>query len=100
MADAREAACLSAAAIRAALANPASAGERTVVHLDLARPRRGVWLVTWPNLPGLTLDAGKRSYSHLLLPGWEYTPAELRSEMIDDLEHLAATGEQPKIATR
>lgn len=66
----------------------------------MARPRRGVWLAMWSNLPGLALDCGRRCYSHSLLPGWEYTIAEMRTEMIDDLEHFARTGEQPKIATR
>ena len=70
------------------------------MHVDLARPRRGVWLATWPNLPGLMLDLGKRTYTHELLPGWEYTPAEMRTEMVDDLERFAETGEQPKVATR
>lgn len=96
----REDARRAAAAIRAALADPDSAGEPSIVHIDLARPRRGVWLKTWSNLPGLMLDTGRRSYTHTLLPKWEYTPAEMRSEMIDDLEHFAETGEQPKAATR
>lgn len=39
-------------------------------------------------------------YTHALLPNWEYTISEMRTEMIDDLEHLAATGERPKVATR
>ena len=43
---------------------------------------------------------GRRVYVHALLPKWEYTVAEMRTEMLDDLEHLAATGEQPKAATR
>jgi hypothetical protein len=89
-----------AAAIRAAIADPASAGERRTTHLLMARPRRGVWLAMWANLPGLVLDCGRRRYSHAMLPGWEYTVAEMRTEMIDDLEHFAKTGEQPKIATR
>ena len=66
----------------------------------MARPRRGVWLATWPNLPGLTLDCGRRVYTRTLLPKWEYTVAEMRTEMLDDLEYLAETGEQPKVATR
>jgi hypothetical protein len=97
---ARSDAAKAAAAIRRAIADPSSAGERSVVHLDLARPRRGVWLATWTNLPGLTLDCGRRAYSHALLPKWEYAVAEMRTEMIEDLEHFAATGEQPKAATR
>lgn len=88
-----------ALAIRAAIANRSNAGERSVAHIDMSRPRRGVWLVTWANLPGLCLDAGRRVYSHVLLPGWEYTVAEMKSELIEDLDHFALTGEQPKVAT-
>ena len=54
----------------------------------------------WENLPGLTLDLGRKSYTHTLLPGWEYNVREMRSELIEDLEHLAATGERPKEITR
>lgn len=67
--------------------------------MHLARPRRGIWLVTWENLPGLMFDAGRRMYSHVLLPRWEYSVAEMRTEMLDDLDHFALTGEQPKTAT-
>lgn len=70
------------------------------MHLDLARPRRGVWLAMWANLPGLMNDCGSLSWSHVLLPGWTYTLAEMRTEMLDDLEHFAVSGEQPKTATR
>lgn len=97
---ARQKAADVASGIRAAIANPRTAGDRMTAHIDLSRPRRGVWLVMWSNLPGLTLDCGRRVYSHTLLPGWEYTPAELRTELIADLEHFAETGEQPKVATR
>jgi hypothetical protein len=98
----REDARRAASALRAALADPSTAGERGIVHLLLARPRRGAWVRTWSNLPGLFLDIGSHTYTytHVLLPGWQYTPAEMRSEMIDDLEHFAETGEQPKVATR
>jgi hypothetical protein len=89
--DARKA----ADAIRAVLANPSSAGEKTTAHFLLGRPRRGEWWTTWANLPGLTRVRG--SYRHSLLPGWEYTEAEMRTEMVDDLEHFAETGEQPKM---
>ena len=89
-----------AAAIRAALADPATAGEPTVAHLDMSRPRRGVWIRIWPNLPGLMLDLGRRTYTHALLPRWEYTVREMRTEMIEDLERFATTGEQPTEATR
>ena len=91
---------MAARTMRAWLADPALGGERSVAHLDLARPRRGVWLEMWSNLPGLTRDLGSHAWSHTLLPGWQYTDAEMRTEMIDDLEHFAATGEQPKAATR
>lgn len=87
-------------ALRAALVDPASAGDRSVAHILLARPRRGVWLATWSNLPGLTLDCGRRVYSHELLPKWEYTIPEMRTEMIGDLDRLAETGKQPTVATR
>lgn len=97
---AREEAASAARAIRRAIADPKTAGERSTMHIDMSRPRRGVWLFTWANLPGLTLEAGRHLYSHTLLPGWEYTQAELRTEMLDDLEHFAETGELPKVATR
>lgn len=87
-------------AIRLALREPESAGERCVMHVDMARPRRGVWLATWPNLPGLILDLGRRTYTHTLLPGWEYNVQEMRTEMLEDLDKLATTGELPKVATR
>jgi hypothetical protein len=93
-------AAAAAAAIRAALADPVAAGERGTLHVDMARPRRGVWFKTWANLPGLFCDPARKTYTHALLPGWEYTVAEMRGEMIEDLERLAATGEQPTKATR
>ncbi len=94
----RLAAQVSADAIRAAIADPVKAGERGTVHVDFARPRRGVWLTTWAKLPGLFFDG--KAYTHSLLPGWQYTVSEMRGEMLDDLEHFARTGEQPKEATR
>lgn len=96
----RHAAQEAARAIRASIKDPTSAGERRVAHILLSRPRRGLWMATWENLPGLTFDAGRRTYSHALLPTWEYTIAEMKTEMLDDLDKLAATGEQPKEATR
>lgn len=89
-----------AIAIREAIADPTTAGEPTTVHVDYSNPRRGVWLTIWPNLPGLFLNKARRAYTHRLLPGWEYTPREMRTEMVEDLERLAATGERPKVATR
>ncbi len=95
----REKAHQSAIAIRAAIAMPSTAGERRIVHLDMGRPRRGIWLATWPNLPGLTLDWGRRRYRHELLPGWEYTVREMVGEMLEDLDRFAETGELPREAT-
>ena len=45
-------------------------------------------------------DLGTGAYTHVLLPGWQYTDAEMRTEMIEDLERFATTGEQPKVSTR
>lgn len=91
---------VSADAIRASITDPTKAGERSVVHFLMARPRRGVWVATWSNLPGLMLHLDDRTYTHTLLPGWQYTPAEMKTEMLEDLEHFAVTGEQPKTVTR
>lgn len=88
-----------AAALRAAIADPGTMGEKSVVHLDLVRPRRGEWWETWSNLPGFTRINGSR-FTHSLLPGWEYTRDEIRNELIPDLEALAARGERPTEATR
>lgn len=87
-----------AKALRIVLADPAKAGQSTSMHLLLGRPRRGEWRVAWANLPGFSKIGN--AYRHILLPGWEYTYSELETEMIPDLEHLAATGQQPKVATR
>lgn len=97
-AEERAAAAAAAIALRAALADPATAGKRLQAHVLMARPRRGMWILTWENLPGFTRT--RDSYTHALLPGWEYTGREVKGEMIADLEHLAATGERPKEATR
>ena len=99
MTDARQAAQAAADAIRKWLADPASGGVSQGVHIRMARPRRGVWLTTWANLPGLFYDRGARTYSHVLLPGWCYTPAEMRTEMLDDLELFARTGWRPTEAS-
>ena len=87
----RVAARAAAAALRLAIADPSTMGAKGVGHIDFARPRRAVWFTTWANLPGFmrSLDRGGRSYSHALLPGWEYRRHEIRSEMIPDLEALA-----------
>lgn len=89
-----------AEAIRASIADPTQAGERTTAHLLLGRPRRCMWVEMWSKLPGLMRNCGAGTYTHTLLPGWQYTQAEMRTEMLDDLEHFAKTDEQPKEATR
>lgn len=86
-------------ALRAAFADSTTMGARSVVHLDLARPRRGEWWETWSNLPGFTRINGHR-FTHSLLPGWEYSRSEIKSEMIPDLDALAERGERPTEATR
>ena len=88
-----------ALALRAVLHNPALRGTRAVMHVDLARPRRGVWYETWSGLPGFVRIDG-RSYRHDLLPGWEYARDEIVSEMIPDLETLAERGVRPSVPTR
>lgn len=88
-----------ATALRAAFADSTTMGERSVVHLDLARPRRGEWWETWSNLPGFTRINGHR-FTHRLLPGWEYSRSEIKSELIPDLEALAEHGVLPTEATR
>lgn len=87
------------AALRAAISDTTTMGERSVAHIDLSRPRRGEWWETWANLPGFTRINGNR-YTHALLPGWEYSRAEIKSEMIPDLEALAERGVRPTEATR
>lgn len=86
--------------IRTAIADPTRAGERSTAHIDFSRPRRGMWIEMWTNLPGLMRDCSTGAYTHTLLPGWKYTTAEMRTEMLEDLERFALTGEQPKEATR
>lgn len=99
-ADKRAQAATAVSAIRAWLADSTKGGERGVIHVDFGRPRRGVWFETWSNLPGLMHDLASNAWLHALLPGWQYTAAEMRTEMIDDLAHFAATGEQPTQPTR
>lgn len=98
-AEERAQAGIAAAALLAAIANPEPMGKKTVTHFDLVRPRRGEWWETWSKLPGLTRINGNR-FTHSLLPGWEYTRDEIRSELIPDLEALAARGERPTVSTR
>lgn len=97
----RAAAARAARALRAAIADPSTMGERAVLHIDLVHPRRGEWHETWANLPGFVRVNGRNGrYSHACLPGWEYLRAEVRSEMIPDLEVLAERGVRPTAATR
>ena len=93
----REAAAIAAEALAAALADPVTRGERSVAFLDFSNPRRGECHVTWSNLPGF-LQVNDR-YSHACLPGWEYTRAEVRAEMIPDLRALAEHGVRPSLPT-
>ena len=97
----RDQARAAAAALRQALADPTTMGAEAVVHVDFCRPRRGAWFSTWENLPGfLRENAGSATrYSHTLLPGWEYSRAEVKAEMIPDLEALAELGVRPTEAT-
>lgn len=90
----RDRARVAAASLRAAIADPSTMGERTVAHVDLARPRRGEWWATWKNLPGFWSINGQR-FHHDLLPGWKYERFEIKAEMIPDLEALAERGERP-----
>jgi hypothetical protein len=94
-AKAREAAAM----LRLFVADPSCCGTPAITHMDLSRPRRGIWLKTWIPLPGFAMefDVG---FKHALLPGWSYTREELEAEMIPDLERLAETGERPTEATR
>lgn len=94
----REEAARAARRLRDAWGNPEKMGAPRVVHLDLSRPRRALWITTWANLPGFRKENGQ--FAHDLLPGWGYTAAEVRSEMIPDLDRLAETGERPTEATR
>ena len=95
----RTEAAAAAEALKHAIADPSTMGERSVVHIDLTRPRRGEWWETWANLPGFT-RINRTRFTHRLLPGWEYDRTELRSEMIPDLEALAERGVRPTEATR
>ncbi|WP_267355756.1 MULTISPECIES: hypothetical protein [unclassified Methylobacterium] len=93
----RAEAAIAARALAAAVADPSSRGERSVAFLDFSNPRRGECHITWSNLPGF-LQVNDR-YSHVCLPGWEYTRAEIALEMIPDLRALAEHGVRPCVAT-
>jgi len=93
-------AAIAARALRGAIADPSTMGERHVVHADLPRPRRGEWWETWTNLPGFIRVNGCRGYyRHACLPGWTYLRAEIVPEMILDLEVLAERGVRPTEGT-
>lgn len=82
-----------ARALRAAIADPSTIGAKNVAHIDFSRPRRGVWIYTWTNLPGFSLCDG--FYHHTSLPGWQYARDEIKAELIPDLEALAERGVRP-----
>lgn len=90
-------AAIAAQAMRAAIADPSLMCKPSVMHLDLARPRRGECWTTWSNLPGFVRVNDR--YRHALLPGWEYARAEVVAELIPDLEALAEHGIRPTEAT-
>ena len=90
-------AAIAARALRAAIADSSTMGEPQCLHIDYSRPRRGEWITTWANLPGFSRVDG--SYRHASLPGWEYARAEVRAELIPDLEALAERGVRPTQAT-
>lgn len=93
----RAAAARSAQAMLAAIEDPALRGKAQTMHVDLSRPRRGEWWTTWTGLPGLVRINGQ--FCHVLLPGWRYSRAEVRLELIPDLIRLAEHGERPTDAT-
>lgn len=72
---------------------PSTLGQKTVAHIDLARPRRGEWHETWAGLPGFRRVNGK--YRHDCLPGWVYARHQIKTEMIPDLVALAERGVRP-----
>jgi hypothetical protein len=78
--------------------NGAPWGDVTVAHIDLSRPRRGLWIQRWSGVPGLYVMNG--AWCHDSLPGWQYLRQELETEMVSDLEALAERGVRPTEATR
>lgn len=94
----REKARAAAAALRLAIADPTTMGAVSTMHIDYSRPRRGVWLTIWENLPGFMRASGD-VYSHACLPGWQYLKSEILTEMIPDLDALAERGERPTKVT-
>ncbi|MFE1598237.1 hypothetical protein [Methylobacterium sp. ID0610] len=96
-AEERQRAAEAARTLRAIIAGKAPLGARAVMHVDMSRPRRSAWIETWEGAPGLARVNG--AWTHELLPGWQYTRAEVRAELIPDLEALAERGELPTEAT-
>jgi hypothetical protein len=96
----RQDAAVAALTLKRSLDDPAAAGDKFVAHILMGNPRRSVWLASWAGLPGLFLDVKRKVYTHTLLPGWEYTVAEMKTELIADLERIASHGERPKTASR
>ncbi|MDR3488761.1 MAG: hypothetical protein P4M05_28140 [Bradyrhizobium sp.] len=94
----RAQAAKAARALRCAIADPSTKGAEMTAHVDYSRPRRAEWITTWANLPGFARVNGV--YRHECLPGWEYVRAEIKSELIPDLEALAERGVRPAEATR
>jgi hypothetical protein len=94
----RAEAAVAARQLRECWPDPVRMGDRTSAHLLLSHPRRSTWLTTWANLPGFSCMLG--GYQHRLLPGWQYSAEEVGTEMIPDLELLAARGVRPVEATR
>jgi hypothetical protein len=92
----RAAAAVCARALKAVLGG-APLGDPTTAHIDMSRPRRSLWITRWANVPGFSRVNG--FYEHDLLPGWRYTRAEVKAEMIPDLELLAERGVRPTTAT-
>ena len=93
----RAAAANAARALPAAIDGRTALGDERTMHIDFSRPRRAEWITSWSNLPGFSRVNG--SYRHDCLPGWMYTRAEIKAEMIPDLEALAERGVRPTEAT-
>lgn len=92
-----------ALALRRAITDPSTMGEKQTMHVDLSRPRRGQWLTTWANVRGfMRVDCSVAGtfYQHECLPGWVYGRDEIKTEMLPDLEVLERHGMLPKAATR
>ena len=93
----RERAAAAAAILMTWIDDPRTRGTPQVIHLDFGRPRRGERHVTWPSAPGFAQV--NSAFLHELLPGWQYSRAEIVLEMIPDLLTLAERGVRPTVAT-